>query len=75
MLPNCLDVDGHSDKLAEEGFVLDEQPEQKVLRLYLGRAELAGFVPCEEDGPPGRFVIELEQGVDARSLRRSNDRR
>ena len=75
LLPNRLSVDGRPGETFELALVVANQAEQKVFGFDLSAAELAGLVPCEEDDPPGRLVVDLEHGVDARRLQRSNDRR
>src|SRR6185437_1121745 len=41
-------------------FVFAQQAQQKVLRLYVRRAELAGLVSCKEDYAPGFLCVPLE---------------
>ena len=44
-------------------LVLAQQAEQQVLGLDIGRAELAGLIPREEDHAPCLLRIAFEHGV------------
>src|SRR3954451_17130209 len=49
-----------AQKAVGQRFVFAQQAQQQVLRLYIRRAELAGFVSCEEDYAPGFLCVPLE---------------
>ena len=41
-------------------LVFAQQTQQQVLRLDVGRTELAGFIACEEDHAPGFFGVPFK---------------
>src|SRR5215831_4154371 len=49
-----------AQKAVSQRLVFTQQAQQKVLRLYIRRAKLAGLVSCKEDYAPGFLCVPLE---------------
>ena len=46
-----------------QGFVFAQESEKQVLRLDIGRPELAGFIACEKDDAPGFLRIAFKHNA------------
>src|SRR6266487_2215620 len=60
LLANRLDRGMGTQEPISQGFVFTEKSKQQVLGLDVWRAELAGFVPREEDYASCLFCVTLE---------------
>jgi hypothetical protein len=49
-----------------ERFIFSQKSQQQVLRLYIRRTKLAGFVAREEDYAPGLFRVPFKHGTSPR---------
>src|ERR1700757_2131169 len=55
-----------------QGLVFAQESEKKVLRLDIGRPELAGFVASEKDNAPGFLRIAFKHNAFPLTFRREN---
>src|ERR1700680_910494 len=46
-----------------QGFIFAQESEKQVLSLDIGRPELAGFIACEKDHPPGLLRIAFKHNA------------
>jgi len=60
LFPNGFDGSVRAQEPVGQGLVFTEKSQQEMFGLNIGRSELAGFVPREEDDAPGFFGITFK---------------
>ncbi len=63
LLANGFDRGVGPQETIGQGFVFAQESEKQMLRLDIGRPELAGFVACEKDDAPGFLRIAFKHNA------------
>jgi hypothetical protein len=63
LFANGFDRSVGAQETIGQGFIFAQESEKQVLRLDIGRPELAGFVACEKDDAPGFLRIAFKHNA------------